>query len=201
MSLAVGFNFRATSGFVTDGANESAVLGDLFYPSSYGNGATAGWNSLPSTIDINNTVDRRLAGCNFTGPVAGAKTFTVDLPSTGSYILDLAYGPGPFGFTLADQKILIIDDPNGTPVTLATLGPHTISTSHVRDAADLDNTVANWPTLKTTATFAFASTHLGIQLVPTAASDNVQLQHLFVTQVVAVGLGGWGRPEVDWAYY
>lgn len=105
-----GFNFRATAGFVTDGTNESANLGEG-YPHTYtmtGSGATvvAGWNSV-NLADRNAGVDRRLAGIAYASPAAEAK-FRVDT-TAGTYQIYIAFGDhdnsiGPATFQVYDSN-------------------------------------------------------------------------------------------------
>jgi hypothetical protein len=94
LSWDKGFNFRQTSGFVTDGANETYVLSGDSYPATR-NGVTFGWEDAPSgDRDRNSGIDRRLAGMNFVSSAAGASAyrFRVDLPAAGDYAVRLAIG-------------------------------------------------------------------------------------------------------------
>ena len=77
----VGINFRATAGFVTDGAGETYSLGEA-YPVTRG-GQTFGF-------DANITADARDRGGTSVNKLAGkvaapSRTFRWDLPSTGSH--------------------------------------------------------------------------------------------------------------------
>src|SRR5271166_4553531 len=87
-----GFDFRNTSGFVTDPPGDTYVLPTTAYPTK-GSGITHGWTTLNLVYarDRSTTVDPRLAGINFAYNGSPA-TFYVDLPSAGTYNLSLALG-------------------------------------------------------------------------------------------------------------
>src|SRR5678816_4027126 len=95
----MGFNFRATSGFVTDGAEQTYVLTADTYPTTRG-GFTFGWvilNDSPTAVDRDSGIDVRLAGINYLPGYGGVgilsqSYFRVDLPTTGSYTIHLALG-------------------------------------------------------------------------------------------------------------
>jgi len=91
MPWSIGINFRATAGYVTDGAGETYVLGEA-YPTTRG-GETFGWNATAGVQprDRNSGIDARLAGTHFLATTA-ARDFRVDLPSAGTYIIRLALG-------------------------------------------------------------------------------------------------------------
>jgi Putative Ig domain len=96
-----GFDFRNTSGLVTDPSGYSPVLGESF-PHTYGNGLSAGWAANGGNwcgigqADRNSSVDARLAGINycFNATTANDKnyTFNVTLPGTGSSTFCVAGG-------------------------------------------------------------------------------------------------------------
>jgi len=122
MAWDKGFNFRGTSGYVTDGANETYVLLGDAYPVTR-NGVTFGWLSAPSSGDRDSTIDRRLAGINYTAnDGASQRDFQIDLPAAGDYIISLALGD--HGFTQTYQYWRLLDnttvlatiaDTDGTP--------------------------------------------------------------------------------------
>lgn len=98
-----GFNFRATSGFVTDGAGDSPVLGES-YPTTYSNGVTAGFETGGDTVttrDRNNSYNSHIAGsiyCSDNGGDALQQIFRIDLTTTGSYTLNLALGDESYAY-------------------------------------------------------------------------------------------------------
>jgi hypothetical protein len=102
MAFDMGFNFRASAGYVTDGPEGVAELG-YTYPHTYTNGngysINGGWSG-PGTFganDRNSGNDPRIAGRAYAGATNSTNTFSVDLssgsaPGTGNYTLDLAAG-------------------------------------------------------------------------------------------------------------
>ena len=101
-----GFNFRATSGYVTDPAGTTYSIGDA-YPQTR-NGITFGWTTAPTGVrDRSTTVDHRLAGVCFEGSNNTA-TFQVDLPAAGTYNIGCADGDA--GFNGVGGIITIFDN-------------------------------------------------------------------------------------------
>ncbi|WP_372897417.1 sialate O-acetylesterase [Stieleria sp.] len=164
----VKYNFRATDAYVTDGAGETPVDGDL-YPSSLG-GLTAGWTAPGAvTRDRSLSVDVRLAGVNYTNNIA--RPFKVELPSTGEYEIRLAAGDAgsstPVGLHLQD---------NG--VTFASISG--AQSGAFYDASGVLRTAAAWPTDNVAITHTFTST--AFQIIADG-SDYACLAHLEITAV------------------
>ena len=92
-----GFNFRASSGFVTDGPGETYVIASDTYPTTR-NGITFGWtvSGAITPTDVNSSNIPELAGyvlaSNTTGVV---QVFRVDLPATGKWAVRLAMNGQP----------------------------------------------------------------------------------------------------------
>src|SRR5262245_29425693 len=98
-----GWNFRNTSGFITDGTNQTYALYNEFerYPISSrtigGEAVTFGWveafsgSNMLGGADRSNTggIDPRFAGVNYSPPGSFA-TFRVDLPEAGTYDIRIA---------------------------------------------------------------------------------------------------------------
>lgn len=109
-----GFNFRATAGYVADGALEAVVVGH-FFPHFYSiNGitVTGGWTGSGPTriLDENAALDRRLAGVN--GKVNDGQqiAFKVRLPQAGNWRIFFALGEATL--LEAYQYLQILDGAN-----------------------------------------------------------------------------------------
>jgi hypothetical protein len=91
-SWSQGFDFRNTDGFVNDPPNYNPVLPTTNYPTTV-NGVSFGWTTpgLVQGEDRNTLVDPRLAGIN-SAQNGTPSTFSVNLPSPGTYSLALAMG-------------------------------------------------------------------------------------------------------------
>jgi len=110
-----GLNFRATSGYVSNGTGETHVLSDS-YPTTR-DGLTFGYTSLTGVDyrDRSASIDRRIAGMHF-GPAAG-RTFRFDLPGgAGTYRVRVLFGDNDAGW---GHQCVIKDGGGGT--TLATI--------------------------------------------------------------------------------
>lgn len=102
-----GINFRATAGYVTDGAGETYSLGEA-YPTTRG-GQTFGFssNKTADARDRSNSIDRRLAGTVGQANASGTADFTWDLPNgPGNYDFRIALGDAGFG---QNHKCIIKD--------------------------------------------------------------------------------------------
>ncbi len=174
MPFDCGINFRDTSGFVTDGTNETYCLGavDTAYPTTRA-GFTFGWvaTSGLDQRDRNSGVDRRLAGMNFS-PTPG-DYFRLDLPSAGNYDIHLALGDdsggNPVEWKLQDTTTLL-HTYTGTP-----------GSGNFQDASGATLSAANWPGNEAAlANQTFATTQL--RLVVNGTGNNV-VAHLRVVAV------------------
>lgn len=183
MSWDKGFNFRGTSGFVTDGANETYVLLADTYPQTR-NTVTFGWTGAPySSEDGSASDDRRLAGQNTIDP-GHTETFRVDLPSAGAYTVRLAMGHHTYGAGAPGMEIVIKDD----TTALLTIGPHPTTAANYYDAADASYSAAAWPGSNTASgSLTFATTTMNV--VVDGGPDYAAIAHLFVSQVSGGGGG------------
>jgi hypothetical protein len=177
MAWDKGFNFRGTSGFVTDGTDETYVLAADTYPTTR-NGVTFGEQNRDAAYfqDDRALGDRRLAGIY--GAVDTGAEFRVDLPSTGNYDLRLAFGDALSG---GEQRWRIYDNAS----ILDSVGPVTQPFSEFVDASGTLRTAAAWPGSNVSVPYAFASTTLIVQLRPMDAADYTNLAHLFVSALAA----------------
>lgn len=178
MAWDKGFNFRATTNFVTDGANETYGLLDDIYPVTR-NGVTFGWLTATDSRDRNAGVDRRLAGINQRGNDAGINpaNFQIDLSATGAHTLTLAGGDYSNGQIL-ECKFL-----DNTTV-FATPGNATVTgAAEFVDASGVVRTLANWPSQHATIQRTFTSTTFTIRLNAGATTGQSScLAHVFVSQ-------------------
>jgi len=162
-------NFRATSGYVTDGANSDYVLssgGHSAYPFTTAQGWVVGWEGTVATYldarDRDNTIDVRLAGINFAG-IGSDLTFRVDLPSAGNYNIGIAAGDASNANTCAwDLK------DTTTLLTHLTTGT-TTSGLKFKDASNTELTDVTWPAGQAFSSQTFSSTILRLYPVSPGA--------------------------------
>lgn len=121
MAFDLGFNCRATAGFVTDQSFAVPMLAEV-YPHTYTDGlgysVNAGWlNAAENKVDRTNTNDPRLAGIGF----GGTNDFKIDLssgsaPGAGPYTIDMAAGDAggtqTIGFEVRDNTTVLITVPS-----------------------------------------------------------------------------------------
>lgn len=172
--MDLGMNFRATSTYVTDGAQETYSIGEL-YPTTRG-GATFGWSSTPSTRDRSSAVDRRLAGVHTMSTIG--QYFRVDLPAAGRYDVHLALGD-------QTQFNRIEWDLNDTGTVLAQYrnGGAQLSVANFMDATGMVRASADWPSQEAKLTCTFATTQLRLVVASTMIVSSV-IAHL---RVVSAG--------------
>ena len=194
MTTDFGFDFRATSGFVTDPNYAAAVLQDNYpnvYTNALSNTITAGFSqneSMSNMANRNSGNDPRLAGINYNAGNAISPFFTVfevALPSTGTWSIALAAGDAS---NPQSQYIQFLD--NG--VAFATYTGVATASNSFMDANGTVWTEANWVTSNTTLSHLFTSTVFTVQIGPTTStgSMNSTVAHLRVTFVPQIFMLG-----------
>jgi uncharacterized membrane protein len=153
---AIGFDFRASSNYVTDPAGDTFVLPSSAYPTTF-NGVDFGWTdvTLVQARNRSDKVDPRLAGVNFAINGAPA-TFYVDLPASGTYNLSLALGDGGYQVCTAGCQVQFLD---GNTV-LATLTEGSENAGYFYDAQGINWSAANWPANNISRPVAISGTRL-----------------------------------------
>jgi uncharacterized membrane protein len=155
---ALGFDFRATSNFVTDPPGDTYVLASTAYPTTF-DGTTFGWTNLGlvQSRDRSLTVDPRLAGINLIANGAPA-TFAVDLPSPGTYNVSLALGDAGYQECWVECQIQFFD---GTTL-LATVTGGPTNLGYFYDAKGNNWSAAAWPSSNLIQQVTMTGTHLTV---------------------------------------
>ena len=163
-----GIDFRHTAAYVTDGADDTYCLAEL-YPttraSSGGRSATFGWQSAltgDAGLDSNATYDPRIAGANScTNSGAGtARVFQLDLPDgAGTYAVELAFG------AYSGQAACHLDilDSDGT-TALLTFDSTALGGSMYLDANNTLYTNTTWPTSETPKSVTVSGSHIYVRI-------------------------------------
>lgn len=181
-----GINFRDTSGFVTDGTNETYSLG-VAYPETRG-GFTFGWTDGlggDRSRDRNAAIDRRCAGGNFTNSTGSQDRVTIFQLDIAPGTYDIRLAAGDFDNPHTNAKIEIYDD-----TTLkATITDASTAADHYVDATGVERTSSSdWVTNNAKLTLTFASTKLILKTgTTTTSSDTTFLAHMRAT-AVATGI-------------
>lgn len=184
MPFDMGFNFRASSGFVTDPAYAVPVLSEA-YPHTYTNGnglsINAGWAIAPDNGGDRTTgLDVRLAGEQYRGNSNGAARFTVDLssgsaPGAGSYVVDLAAG---LTWNPSHQYVQVKDN----TTALITIPGTATAQNHFIDATGADVTAAGTWTGTPSAPLTVATTTVNLTLAEGGSgSDWTGIAHFRLT--------------------
>ena len=162
----VGFNFRATSGFVTDPSYAVfASFATTNYPTTATIGGvpvTFGWETVGITQvrDRSMALDPRLAGMNCQLNNGGFSVFRVDLPSNGVYNIGLAAGD-PAGYT--DSNNIGIDSGNDNLFSVQAITGATSNTD-IADATGTLLSIGSWATSNRLVTRTFATSILRLKL-------------------------------------
>lgn len=199
-----GINFRVTSGYVTDGTNDTYCLAATDgstcdeYPTTRG-GVTFGWEdngeANPNGRDRNNGVDARLAGMHF---IIGSDVFTYDfrLDKTGSLKVDVGFGDEA---SAAGGVTCSIRDSGGEKFAVADA---TLGAAEFLDATDAKRTsVADWVNNHTqSAAYTFAD-YTRFRFGPTGTVNQNRVAHVkvFEQSVTTVGCltqGGLKHPRL-----
>jgi len=176
-----GFDFRATSGFVTDPGFATWVTSSTAYPTTR-NGVTFGWQVTTNldSRDRNTAVDPRLAGINFVYNNVAPAVFEVDLPAAGTYTINLAMGDDLYGQCGGGCKIEFRDG----ATSLFTIAEPGTSGGMFFDANGNNLTAAAWPASNTTHQVTMSGTKLLVLVgANDGKSDVTPIAHLAVTQV------------------
>ena len=201
------FNFRTSQTYVTDNAGDgqqgvwSIPSGSIVYPQTRtisGDSVTYGLNNFSSMIDRSTSGDVRLAGSAQTANTAGnQRWFRVDLPSPGTYEIDLAMGDVPQG---QRQYWQVVDDTTVLE-TVDLTGTFHASNSFY-DATGVLRSAADWPSQKATKQYTFATTtcflRFGGNGVSASTNNSSTMAHIAIRQVSAGG-GGPADPLIVWS--
>ncbi len=171
----IGFDFRASSNYVTDPPGDTYVLNTTAYPTTY-NGTNYGWTDITKVYarDRSTMVDPRLAGINYA--LNGTPgTFYVDLPASGTYNLSLAMGDEGYQECSVECQIQFLD---GTTV-VGTVAGGPINLGYFYDAQSNLWSAAQWPTQNVSRQIAISGTRLTV-VVGTSDSTGDQTPIAFL---------------------
>lgn len=183
----VGFNFRATSGFVVDPSPTTwAIAGVTGYPTTRtiaGQVITFGWEtmspSLPGiTRDRGTFAGPLIAGINCQSNDGSTSIFRVDLPSTGIYAVGLALGDGVGNNGMN----------NHAKIRSTTTDLFAVDANSVNNFADATGTLLSplaWGSSNTMVQRTFGTTTFRLALGGTADSGLACLSHLRITLIQA----------------
>lgn len=175
--FSAGFDFRATSGYVTDVAPNTYCLAADTYPTSRG-GFTFGWDGTVGIDgrDRNAGVDVRLAGIVFGLNTATIFTWRLDLPAPGTYQITLALGDGNAN---PQKNYFGLQD---TFTSLLSFSPVSTTGSTWADATGTLLNAAAWPGSNTPVSKVFATSILRITLSGTVDTDSSCIAYLGVVR-------------------
>ncbi|MGH9522707.1 MAG: hypothetical protein ACRD3E_09270 [Terriglobales bacterium] len=185
-----GFDFRATSTYVTDPAfatyqvvNSGGVPAETYPTTRTVNGAAAtfGWESGTTNLgpgrDRSSSVDARLAGVN---QVAAAKpgnaVWRLELPAAGAYDVDLAVGDA------TSSQVENVEIQDGTAAVISFTNVSVSAGAFLDASGVVRSTAANWVANHATRRITFLTTTLRVVLKPPTASSST-IAHLRVTRV------------------
>jgi len=181
------FDFCSTTNFVTHNSNATPVTEADVYPTTRtvnGVSLTFGWVAAPTgqSRDRDNTADPRLASCVFGGSGSGGinPSFRVDLPTSGSWNLNLALGDIQND---RDNQCVVKDN----TTTLATISGSTTSpASNFVDAAGTLRTTATWVSSNSARSLTFASTTCFLNSSTNGGASNIgSIAHALFTSVAS----------------
>lgn len=166
----LGFNFRATQGYVTDPANTVGFFGNA-YPTSKTFGAlnvNAGWDGTIPVADRSTSIDPRLAGGNTVAQSGAARKFRVDLPVSGVWTVRLAMGNPSF----TRAAFFDILDSDGTTV-LYSRSETPVSAPQYMDASKVIRAnAALWASSNASTDITFSGTTAYVRLNSSASLGN-----------------------------
>lgn len=181
---SVGINFRATSGYVTDGAGETYCLGQNdIYPTTRG-GYTFGWDSdalITGQLNRDNAIDVRLAGINYRSNDGTQTTFRLNFGTSGSKNVRIALGDA--GGAQGYQYLRVLDS-DGTTVLLTIDDTNGTASANFDDAtpgAGTSYSAANWPGSNSPQAITLSGTAVYVKIgSPTSQSGSTTLAHFYI---------------------
>ncbi len=179
----VGFNFRATSSYVTDGADEVYVLmetSSTTRSTANGHSATFLWDIAGAARDRASDQDVRLAGYNGYGGPGAIATLTITLPQAGTYKVRIALGDHDYS---DNEHAEIYDDTS----LLLTVDAASVPANSFVDANSDTLTAANWPGSNTSKDLTFTTTTCKVVTGQVSPSAEGKLAHLYLEYVPPAG--------------
>ena len=177
-----GFDFRGTSGYVSDATNCPVAAactyvlgGSDTYPISPRNGAVFGWQNGTVTGSDRWSAgpDTRIAGVNTTPNGVAALWFRVDLPAPGVYKIGIALGDASYPQA---SKMIVADD----TTALFTISGGTGASGFI-DANNINWAYPAWAASNTTRSATFSTSILRVYLGDPAGTGSSTLAHLWVS--------------------
>lgn len=192
MSLPQGVNFRATAGFVTDGASTTYDIGTAVnYPTVSPQGNNIGWESIsggngaPQVVvrDRNSGIDARLAGTSSTFFFGDVLTYRIDLPTAGPKNVRIAAGDANY---IQVPKVDLFD----RTVGLGNLCNKTTSgAAKWCDATNVERTsAADWVANNVAKLVNFTTTILRFQLTTAAVGASGVINHFWVEDAPGISI-------------
>lgn len=183
----IGLNFRSTAGFVSDGTDETYVLGET--TGTTRGGVTFSWDVCSDCKrDRNSGIDRRLAGLYRKDNNGTQAVFTVTLSQTGTYKICLALGDNDNPVT--NLRADVFDNTTLLFTVNDVSGP---TNAHWDDATGTDRTLAAWPGKQSSLASptgddagcqtgqVFATTTLKMKVgALTSTGDSTPVSHLYI---------------------
>lgn len=169
------FNFRATSGYVTDGAGETYVLGET--SSQTRNGWTFQWNTCGDCARDRSTSVAKFAGVNKRSNDGTQNTWTLTLQSTGTKTIKAAFGDA----TNSGSPTYAYFYDDTTLIASVAITPNATSANEYLDATGVLRTAANWDANNVAITHTFATTTFKLVIgSPSAQTGETRISHLQV---------------------
>lgn len=182
-----GFNFRQSSGFVTDLGNDTYVRSGDSYPTTR-NGVTFGWESAPGgDRDRNNAINAKCAGLCFDN--GGNTDFRIDM--SGSIKFRLALGDAGFAEVL---QAIDIRDSLGSLDRVPASGTVNTLAEHFVDPAETDHaSAALWATNNAQSAVLTVVSYARIRVEPGAptciAHVELEVQSAAAGRLTLLGVG------------
>ena len=163
-----GFNFRSTSGYVTDASGDIYVIITDAYPTTR-SGVTFGWLETGGggASDIDSAVDARLAGYHYVANTSSMR-FQIDLTGTAKFRVAAGDKTGSYA-----QQVSIRD--NATEKFNVTA---TNTAGKWYDATSAEYNAASWPGSNAQSSSYTISTHVKVYIGGGGGGSYTTLAHI-----------------------
>lgn len=184
MAYPQGINFRATAGFVTDGAGDASEIGTTAnYPRSTPQGNVVGWEQAPTGTRDRAVAPAQVAGIHYLTSSSGVfANYRFDLPAAGEYDVYVAAGDVS---NPAFCKLELFDNATSKGVLVNRIGTEIPLGAFVDATGVLRADYNDWITNNAPLRVTFASTIARFRL-GSGLGANESIAHI---RLVAVGGG------------
>lgn len=177
MAIKIGVNFRDTSGYVTDGTDETYCLRTDGYPTTRA-GVTFGWGSEQLQSRNRNTANSKLAGFNNPEYDNTAQSWYIDLDAASLHDIRAAFGD--YNYSVSPIYARFFDGGTG----FKTVSGDSLASTNWFDAdGTLRTSVSDWVNNNTKISRTFGGSQLRVLCGDGTSSKDGKITHVSIEEI------------------